>query len=83
MKINEGEIKTMKCAFINEDFSIDYKELEKDATLELCLSNKYFSISLNDEYYIFIPSNIYNDKNIDKIAPLMITANKELMFLNN
>ncbi len=73
----------MKCAFITKDFTIEYRELDTDATLELCGNNEYFSINLNNEYYIFIPSNIYNDKNIDKIAPLMVTANKELMLLNN
>lgn len=70
----------MKCAFIMKDFTIEYRELDADARLELSNNNRYFSINMNDENMIYVSNDIYTDANMEKIIPLMLRANKELMF---
>lgn len=70
----------MKCAFIKEEFSIEYKNLNNNEIDELCLNDKYFSINLNNEYIIFINKELYVAENIDNVINLIVKANKELMF---
>ena len=70
----------MKCAFIKEDFSIEYKNLNNNEIDELCSNDKYFSINLNNEYIIFINKELYVAENIDNVINLIVKANKELMF---
>lgn len=70
----------MKCAFIKEDFSIEYNNLNNNEIDELCSNDKYFSINLNNEYMIFINKVLYVAENIDNVMNLIVKANKELMF---
>lgn len=69
----------MNCGFINQDYTMEYKELDKAEVEELCVNNKYFSINSNGEYMIFIDNMIYTVENMDKIVPLLIKINKELL----
>lgn len=76
----------MLCGFINRDYTMEYKELDKNNIEKLCLDNKYFSINLDSEYYIFIENEIYTVENIDKVMLLVTEINKELfsnMIKNN
>lgn len=68
----------MICGFLNEDYTVEIKELDKNKVEELCTNNKYFSINSDNEYYIFIKNNIYTVENIDKIMPFLAQINKEL-----
>ena len=72
----------MVCGFIEKDYSVYYKELNKEETEELCSGDKYFSINSNNEYVIFIDSKIYTEENIDKITPTLIKVNKELLLIS-
>lgn len=69
----------MLCGFIEKDYSVCYKELNKEKVEEFCSNNQYFSINSNNEYVIFIDSKIYTEENIDKITPTLIKVNKELL----
>lgn len=72
----------MVCGFINKDYSVEYKELSKKESEELCLNDKYFSINLNSEYITYIDKEIYTEENIDKIMPIVAELGREL-FLKN
>ena len=69
----------MNCGFIEKDYSVEYKELPKEELEQLCSGNQYFSINSNNEYYIFVDNEIYTKENADKVIPLMVKVNKELL----
>lgn len=69
----------MLCGFIEKDYSVCYKELNKEKVEELCSNNQYFSINSNNEYIIYVDSKIYTEENIDKIALILMEVNKELL----
>ena len=69
----------MNCGFIEKDYSIKYKELDKVEVEEFCLGNQYFSINSDNEYMIFVNSEIYIEENTDKLMPLIAEINKELL----
>ena len=69
----------MLCGFIEKDYSASYKELKREEIEEFCLCGQYFSINSDNEYYIFIDNEIYTEENIDKIAPILMKINKELL----
>lgn len=72
----------MICGFIEKDYSISYKELSKEQIENLCEGEQYFSINANSEYYIFVKSELYTVENADKIMPLVVEINKELLIKN-
>ena len=69
----------MICGFIQKDYSISYKELSKEQIENLCEGEQYFSINVNSEYYIFTDNEIYAEENMDRIMPLFMKINKELL----
>ena len=69
----------MICGFVEKNYSVDYKELERDKVVEFCLNNQYFSINSDNEYMIFVHSDIYIEENTDKLMPLIAEINKELL----
>lgn len=69
----------MNCGFIKKDYSVEYKELPKEELEQLCSDNQYFSINSNNEYYIFIDNEIYTVGNADRVMPLVVKVNKELL----
>lgn len=69
----------MNCGFIEKDYSIKYKELDKVEVEEFCLGNQYFSINSDNEYMIFVNSEIYIEENTDKLMLLIAEVNKELL----
>ena len=69
----------MNCGFIEKDYSIKYKELDKLEVEEFCLGNQYFSINSDNEYMIFVNSEIYIEENTDKLMLLIAEVNKELL----
>ena len=72
----------MICGFIQIDYTTEYKELSKEQIEKLCKGEQYFSINANSEYYIFIKSELYTVENADKIMPLVVEINKELLIKN-
>lgn len=72
----------MICGFIEIDYSINYKELSREQIENLCEGEQYFSINANSEYYIFIKSELYTEEKIDKVMPLLLKINKELLIKN-
>lgn len=72
----------MICGFINRDYKVEYKELNKEESEQFSLSDKYFAINLNSEYMTFIDKEIYTEENIDKIMPIIAELGREL-FLKN
>ena len=72
----------MICGFIQKDYSISYKELSKEQIENLCEGEQYFSINANSEYYIFTDNEIYAEENMDRIMPLLMKINKELLIKN-
>lgn len=70
----------MRCAFIEKDNSIEYKDLNENEVNELCSDNKYFSINLNNENMVFVDKVLYVPESIDNTMSLVVRANKELMF---
>lgn len=69
----------MRCGFILDNYAIEVADLLEDKVEEFAESDKWFSINVNKEYYIFIDKSIYNEENIDKVMPIMIDLNKRLM----
>ena len=69
----------MICGFVEKNYSVDYKELERDKVEEFCLNNQYFSINSDNEYMIFVHSDIYIEEYTDKLMPLIAEINKELL----
>ncbi len=68
----------MNSGFIDENYKIEYRKLDKAEIEDLCVGDEFFSINNDDEYYIFIKKEIYTEENVDKIMPLIAEVNKEL-----
>ena len=70
------------CAFVDKDFNYKTEEmLDFEAGL-LTLNKEYFSIRVDNEYYIFFDRKVYVEENMDKITKLLIKLNFELMIQN-
>lgn len=63
----------IKCGIINSDYSWIIKDIKEVET------EKYFTINMDNEYYILIDRSIYNEKNMSKILQLIAEVNKELL----
>lgn len=73
----------MICGFIDEDFRYVIKEITEDEAADVAAQDKYFSIGINGEYYIFFIKETYTEENLDKIMKVTAELNKELMIQNN
>ena len=73
----------MICGFVDEDFRYVTKETTEDEAAVTAAQDKYFSISINSEYYIFFMKETYTEENHDKIMSVIAELNKELMIKNN
>lgn len=69
----------MNCGFLDKDYSVEYKDLSEEEIERICTGEEYFSINANNEYYIFIANSIYKVENTDKVMPLLVKINKELL----
>lgn len=69
----------IKCGFINDRNNIEIKELYQSDIDELLNNKSYFSINMDNSYYIFIARNLYNEKDMSDIAPLLTLVNKKLL----
>ena len=73
----------MICGFINEGFRYLTKEIREDEAAETAIQDKYFSIAINDEHYIFFIKETYTQQTLDKIMKVKAELNKELMITNH
>ena len=73
----------MICGFVDENFRYITKEITKDEAAATVAQDKYFSIGINNEYYIFFIKETYTEENLDKIMKVIAELNKELMIANN
>lgn len=69
----------MKCGFILDNYAVEVAELLDEKVEEFARGDKWFSISMNNEFYIFIDSSIYTEENADKIMPILANLSKKLM----
>lgn len=72
----------MRCGFILDNYSTEIVDLLDDKVEEFARGEKWFSICVDKEYYIFIDNGIYTEENMNKIAPIMADLNKRLMLLS-
>lgn len=72
----------MICGFVDEDFRYVIKEITEDEAADVAAQDKYFSIGINNEYYIFFIKETYTEENLDKIMKVIAELNKELMVQN-
>lgn len=72
----------MICGFVDEDFRYVIKEITEDEAAATAMQDKYFSIGINNEYYIFFIKETYIEENLDKIMKVIAELNKELMVQN-
>lgn len=72
----------MICGFIHKDFTCETQNISKVEAFANANDNKYVSVNIDKEYYIFVDREIYIEENLGKISILLIDLNKELMFKN-
>ena len=75
-------MKNVICAFVDKDFNYKTKEMADVQAGLLTLNKEYFSICVDNEYYIFFDRKVYVEENMDKITKLLIKLNFELMIQN-
>ena len=73
----------MICGFVDKDFKYVIKEITTDEAAVTAAQDKYFSINVNSEYYIFFIKETYTEENLDEIMQVIAELNKELMVINN
>lgn len=73
----------MICGFVDKDFKHVTKKITEEEAAATAAQDKYFSISINNEYYIFFMKETYTEENHDKIMKVIAELNKELMIKNN
>lgn len=73
----------MICGVVEKDFKVKMKEFNDNDINELCKSDKYFSVNMNDEHYIFFDKEIYIEENIERISSMMVELNFELIKENS
>lgn len=69
----------MKCGFILDNYAVEVAELLDDKVEEFAEGDKWFSINVDRDFYIFIDRSIYVEENVDKIMPIIASLSKQLM----
>lgn len=69
----------MKCGFIFDNYNTEIKELHDTKIEEFAVGEKWFSINVDRDFYIFIDRSIYIEENVDKIMPLIANLSRQLM----
>lgn len=72
----------MICAFVDNNFNYEMKELQTHEAASLTQDKQYFSICVDNDYYIFFDREIYVEANMEKIAKLLTKLNLELIVQN-
>ncbi len=65
----------IKCGFISENKAISIEEITEEELQELLNNINYTSISMDDEYYIFISKGL----NTEDISEELLELNKILL----
>ena len=73
----------MICGFVDKDFKFVTKEITIEDAVATAEQDKYFSISVNGEYYIYFIKETYTEENLDKAMRVVAELNKELMVANS
>ena len=60
----------MICGFVDEDFRYVIKEITEDEADATAMQDKYFSIGINNEYYIFYLNGLTTDYTIEDLLNL-------------